>query len=127
MVSRMAGCFLQVLQGVFPPLTDVFPLVAVPGTLALDNPHLLGNIQDTARLGNAFAKHDVKFRQPKRGGDFIFGDFHLDPDAKFLRALFQGLDAANIQPYRGVKLEGVAAGGGFRVAVGNANFLPQFG
>ena len=35
------------------------------------------------------------------------------------------MNAANIEPYRGIKLERIPAGGDLWVAVGDADFLPQ--
>jgi hypothetical protein len=86
---------------------------------------LLGQIYQAAHGGNALAKENVKLANAEGGSHFIFGHLDLGPNAVLFGTLFEGLNAANIQPHRGVKLEGIAPGGDLWVAVGNADFLPQ--
>ena len=106
-------------------LADVVTLVAVPGALAGHHPGFFGQVEQAAHGADAPTKEDVKFGDAKGWRHLVFGDLDLRPDAVFLGAPFQGLDAADIQPHRGIKLEGVAPGGGLGVAVGHADFLAQ--
>ena len=106
-------------------MADVVPVVAIPGPLAGDHAGLFRQIHQAAQGRNALTKENVKFGNAEGGSHFVFGHLHLGPNPIFLGALFQGLNAANIEPHGGIELEGVPPGSGFGVAVGNADFLPQ--
>ena len=116
---------LQPGDRVVPALTNVVALVAIPGAFADHHTGLLGQVEQTAQGADATAKQDVEFGDPEGRGDFVFCHLHLGADAVLLGAPLEGLNPANVQAHRCIKLEGVTTGGGFRIAVGDTDLLAQ--
>src|SRR6202142_4518968 len=83
------------------------------------------DVQEAAVAGHAFAVHDVELGDAERRGDLVLDDLDADPAADGLRAVLDGLDAADVQAHRGVELEGAAAGRDLRVAEHHADLLAQ--
>ena len=119
------GVLLQPGDRVVAALADVVALVAVPGALADHHAGFLRQIQQAAQGADAAAEEDVELGDAEGRRHLVLGHLHLGPDAVFLGAALEGLDAADVEPHRGVELEGVAAGGGLRIAVGDADLLAQ--
>ena len=116
---------LQPGDRVVTALANVVALVAVPSPLTGHHTGLLGKIEQTADRADAAAKQDVELRNPERRGHLVFGHLDLGPNAVFLGTALQGLDATDVEPHRGIELEGITTGGGFGVAVGDSDFLTQ--
>src|SRR5690606_30325501 len=95
---------------------------AVPGAGFLDQFQLYAEINDFRGTVGALAVQNHELGLFERRRDFVLD--HLDPGftADDLVTVFYRADAANIQPYRGIEFQCIAAGGGFRVAEHDADF-----
>src|ERR1700730_13099721 len=119
------GIFLQVPLGVLSALTDSLTLIGVPSTGFFDNIVLRGQVQDRPLLGDALPVNDVELRLPEGRRELVLHDFDLGPDADRLGAILDGVLAPDIQPDRGVELEGPAPGGGLGGAEHDPDLLPD--
>src|SRR5688572_14940258 len=115
----------QEFLGLFPPLTQLLTLVGEPGARLLHDPELDTEIDDRPLPADALAVHDVELRLAEGRGALVLD--HLDPGAvaDHLRAVLQALDAADVEPDRGVELERPPAGGRLRRAEHHPDLLPQ--
>src|SRR5690606_8365258 len=105
---------LEVVAGVVLALADAFAAVAVPGAGLLDDLGVHAHIDQLALAADAFAVQDLGDDLLERRRHLVLD--HLDPGlvTDDLVALLDRADAADVQAHRGVELERVAAGGGFR-------------
>ena len=94
--------------GVFAPLSDALAGVAVPGAGLLDDVVGHGHVEHFAFAADAFAVEDVELGLAEGGGDLVLDDLDLGAVAGDDVAVFDGGDAADIDSYGGVKLEGAA-------------------
>ena len=78
-------------------------------------------VDDFAFARNAFAVEDVEHRFLEGRRDFVFHHFAAGFRADDRIGLLDLPDAANVDAHRRIKLQRVAAGGGFRVAEHDAN------
>src|SRR5690606_30620136 len=73
-------------------------------------------VDDLALAGNACTVHDVELYLLERRGDLVLDDLDAGLVADDLVALLDRTDAADVEAYRGIELECVAARGGLGVA-----------
>src|SRR4051795_1206459 len=99
----------QVALGVVAALAE--PLVAVGEERArlLDDVVLQAQIEQTALGGDALPVLDVELCLPERRRDLVLDDLDPHPVADRLGALLERLNAADVQPLRGIELERAAA------------------
>ena len=81
-----------------------------------------GQVQDVAAERYSLVVHNVEFSVSKRRGNFVLYYLDSHPVAGYVLAVFDLPYAADVQADRRVKFQGVAAGGGFRVAKHDADF-----
>src|SRR5690606_24798691 len=115
-LRRNGGIFLQKLDHVGLALADLVALVAVPGAGLVDETLLDPHVHHLPEAVDALAIEDLELTLPEGRRHLVLD--HLDPGlvADHFLALLDRADAADIEAHRGVELEGVAAGGGFRAA-----------
>src|SRR5690606_27779794 len=102
-------------------LTDALAAVAVPRARFLHQALRHADVDDLARARNARAVHDLEFGLTERRRHFVLHHLHAGLVADHFVAALDRADAADVQAHRGVELERVAAGGGFRVAEHHAD------
>src|SRR5215813_3199808 len=107
--------------GVLAALADALAVIGKPGARFLDHARLDAEINELARLRYALAIHDVEFDRLERRGELVLDHFDAGLVANHLVALLNRADAADVEAHRGVELERVAAGGGLRRAVHDAD------
>ena len=76
-------------------------------------------------MGNALAVHNVELRLPEGGRHLILHNFCPGAVAHHLAAVFQGFDAADVDPDGSIELQGPSAGGDLRVAVHDAHLFAE--
>src|SRR5690606_34117829 len=108
------GILLEVVAGVLLALADALAAVAVPGAGLVDELGVHAQLDQFALAADALAVQDLGDDLLERGRHLVLD--HLDAGlvADDLVALLDRTDAADVQSHRGVELERVAAGGGFR-------------
>ena len=106
--------FLEKRSGRLAPLADAFTAVRIPSAALLDDSELAAEIDDFSITRNTGAVEKIEFGFFERWRHFILDYFDTDPSADHVVAVFERADAPNIHAHRGVELERVAAGRGFR-------------
>ena len=100
---------LQILDRVVAALSYALFLIRVPCTRFLHELMCDTHIHEPAEAVDALAEVDIEFHDFEGRGAFVLHDL----DFRLVRirfvAVFERLNAANIEPDRGVKLEGVAS------------------
>ena len=120
------GVLFKILFGVFAALPEQALVIAVEGAAFLDDAEVGAEVDDFAGFTDAvFVKHDVEFGFAEGRGDFILGDADAGAVADVVAALLNRLDAADIEAYAGVELEGAPAGGGFWRTEHDADLLAE--
>src|SRR5204862_3892485 len=111
------GIFLETELGVLPALADALAVVGEPGARFLHHPGLDAEVDQLAVFRYAFAVHDVELDLLERRRELVLD--HLDAGlvADHLVAILDRADAADVEAYRGVEFERMAAGRGLRRAV----------
>src|SRR5439155_24212082 len=114
---------LQERGGVLPPLAE--PLVAEReiGARLLDNLPVEPGLEHRALPGDPLAVDDVELRLLERRRDLVLHHLDANAVADRLDALLQGLDAADVEPHRGVEAQRTAARGRLRVTEHEADLL----
>src|SRR5918992_2134914 len=109
-LARDVGVLAQVALHVVAALAQ--PLVAAGEERAglLDDPVLYPEVEDAALARDAGAVLDVELGLPERRRHLVLDDLDPNPVPDRLGALLEGLDAADVEPLRGVELERPAAG-----------------
>ena len=74
---------------------------------------------------DALAVHDVELRHLEGWRDLVLDDLDAHAVAHGLGAVLESLDAADVESYRCVELERLAAGGDLRIAEHHADLLAQ--
>src|SRR5690606_32413664 len=115
------GKLLQVGSGVLLALADTLTTVAVPGTGLLDQSFSDTQLKQLALARYALAVEDLELGLLERRGQLVLDHLHAGFVADNRVAFLDPADAAYVQPYRGIELERVAAGGGFRAAEHHAD------
>ena len=82
-------------------------------------------VEQRALAGDALAVHDVELGLLERRRHLVLDDLDAHPVADGIGALFEGLDAADVEPDGGVELERLAARRGLGVAEHDADLLAQ--
>src|SRR5690606_41912473 len=96
-------------------------LVAVPAAAFSPQTRLHVQVDVRAVAVDAPAVEDLELGLAERRGHLVRHHLHAGFAAAHLVALLHRADAADIQAHRGVELQRVAAGGGFRVAEHHAD------
>ena len=112
-------------DGVVAALANVVAVVAVPSTFTDHHTGFLGEIQQASQGADAAAEQDVEFGDAEGWSHLVFGHLDLGANAVFLRGALEGLHAADVETHRGIELQRITTGGGFRVAVGDADLEPE--
>src|SRR5439155_16217617 len=121
-LNRSLRMFLKELLGRLASLSDSLAAKRIPSAAFLYDSHLASEVDDFAIAGDAGSIENVELRFFERGCYFVLDDFHPRAAADDIVAFFQRSDAADIHAHGGVKLERVAASGGFGVAEHDTNF-----
>src|SRR5580700_6953973 len=119
--SRDVGIGLEEAFGVLAALADALAVVGEPGAGFLHDAGLDAEIDQFAVLGYAFAIHDVELDLLERRRQLVLDHFYARLIADHLVAFLDGADAADIEADGSIEFERVAAGGGFRRAVHDAD------
>src|SRR5690606_11719580 len=102
-------------------LTNLVALIAVPGTGFLHQPLLHTEVDDLAVAIDALAVEDLELGLTERRSHLVLDDLHAGLTAHHLFAILHRAGAADIQTYRGIELQSVTTGGGFRATEHHAN------
>ena len=107
--SAISGLAFEMGLGVLAALAEADAVEGEPGAGLLDDAGLDAEVDQFARLGDAFAVHDVELDLLERRSDLVLD--HLDPRlvADDLVAVLDRADAADVEPDGGVELQRVAA------------------
>src|SRR5690606_29717994 len=105
---------LEVLTGVLLALADALAVTAVPGAGLLDQLGIHAHVDDLALAADALAVEDLGDDLLERRRHLVLDHLDLGLVADDLVALLDRTDAADVQAHRGVELQRIAAGGGFR-------------
>src|SRR5262249_17144795 len=104
---------------------ELFVLVRVPGAGAVDEAGLLGEIDDLAELVHADAVEDLELGLAEWRRDLVLYHLHARLGADDLVAVLEDADLADVEPDRGIELEGVAARRRLWVAIDDADLLSE--
>src|SRR5689334_5753938 len=113
----------QELACVFTALADALAFVAEPRAALFDHVLRGAQIQQVAFFRNTLAVNDVEFGFAERRRDLVLHYLDLGAVSDHALAIFDGRDAADVEPHRRVKLQRAAAGGGFRIAEHDADLF----
>src|SRR5580700_8118129 len=119
--GRDIGIGLEEAFGVLAALADALAVIGEPGAGFLHDAGLDAEIDQFAVLGDALPIHDVELDLLERRRQLVLDHFYAGLVADHLVALLDGADAADIEADRGIEFERMAAGGGFRRAVHDAD------
>src|SRR3954451_3588996 len=124
-LRRHLRVLAQVALGVVASLAE--PLVAVgeERPRLLDDVVLHAEVEQAALRRDALPVLDVELGLPERRRDLVLDDLDPHPVADRLGALLERLDAADVEPLRGVELERAAARLSLRRAEHHAHLLPD--
>src|SRR6185436_5288794 len=117
--------FLQELLRVFAALAQALAAVREPRAGLFDDSLVDADVEQIAPLRDALAVHHVELRLAEGRGDLILDDLHARAPADDDVAVLDAGDAADVDADRGIELQRAAAGGRFRVAEHDADFLAQ--
>src|SRR4051794_40966192 len=106
-------------------LAELVALVGVPGTGLADDPRLDADVDQAALAADPLAVHDVELRLLERRGHLVLDDLDPSPVADHVGAVLEGLDAAHVEPDRGVELQRPPTGRRLGRAEHDADLLPQ--
>src|SRR5690606_32893563 len=110
---------LQELAGILLALADTLVVAAVPGAGLLDQPGVHAHLDELAFARDALSVEDLGDDLLERRRQLVLDHLDLGLVADDLVALLDRADAADVQAHRGVELERVATGGGFRTLAGH--------
>ena len=116
---------LNALFGSIAALSQFGIVVTVPGTALLDDAQFSTQIDDFAAAGNTFTKHDVEFSFAERRSNFVLYYFHAYLVTDHFFSVFQLVGTPDVQTYGSIEFQGVTAGGCFRIAEHDTDFLTQ--
>src|SRR5690606_25000722 len=108
------GIFLEVGACVFLALADTLAAVAVPGAGLVEELGLHAQLDQLALAADALAVQDLGDDLLERRRHLVLDDLDAGLVADDLVALLDRADTADVQAHRGIELERVAAGSGFR-------------
>src|SRR6266480_1904730 len=110
---------------VLAPLAELLALVREPGAGLLDDLEVDTDVDHGAFLRDALAVHDVELALTEGGRDLVLHDLDPGPRANDVGPVLEVLDLADVQPDRGVELEGPASRGRLGRAEHHADLLAQ--
>ena len=110
------GVLGQELLGVVAPLAEPGLAVGEEGARLLDDVVLDAEVEQLAFARDALAVLDLELGLAEGRGALVLDDFDPDPVADRLGAVLEGLDAADVEPLRGIELQRPAARLGLRRA-----------
>src|SRR5919201_232007 len=119
------GVLAQELFGVLAPLAQPCLAEGEEGAALFDQAHLHAHVDDAAFFTDAVVVHQIELGGAERGGDLVLDHLDLVAPADHFGPLLDLVDAAQVEAYAGVELEGPAAGRGLGVAEHHANLLTQ--
>src|SRR4051794_4427696 len=119
------GVVAQEVAGVLLALPELVALVGVPGAGLPDEARLDTDVDQAALAADALAVHDVELRLLERRGHLVLHDLDPGAVADHVGAVLEGLDAAHVEPDRGVELQRLATGGGLGRAEHDADLLAE--
>src|SRR5204863_6828921 len=90
-----------------------FAIIGIPGSRFFHDAGSDAEIDKLARLGDSLAIHDVEFDLFEGRRHLVLDDLDAGLVADHVLALLDGADAADIETYRGIEFERIAAGRGF--------------
>src|SRR6478735_103016 len=122
---RQLRVVAQEAAGVLHALAQLVAIVGEPGARLFDQAVLDTHVDDAALTGNALAVDDVELGDFEGRGHLVLDDFGLGAVADGIGALFQGLDAADVDADGGVELQRLTTGGGFRGAEEDTDLFTQ--
>src|SRR5579885_1886684 len=100
--------FFQEDARVFTALANALTAEADPCPTLFKYVVLNSQIEQIALGGNAFSVKNIEFRFAERRRDLVFHHFAARPRTDYAVALFDRLDAANIQSHRRVEFQSAA-------------------
>src|SRR5574337_1751168 len=112
---------LEILAGVFLALADTFATVAVPGAGLFDQVVEHAQLDQFTFPGRAFAVQDFELGLSERRRNLVLDNFDPGLRTDHFLALLYRADAADVEAHRGIELQRIAAGGGFRGAEHHAD------
>ena len=110
------GVLGQVLLGVVAALAEPQLAVGEERARLLDQVVLQREVEQAALVGDPGPVLDVELGLAEGRRDLVLDHLHPDPVADRLGALLEGLDAADVEPLRGVELQRPAARLGLRAS-----------
>src|SRR5271157_4560707 len=119
------GVLAQELAGRGAALTEALVVVAEEGAALVHDVGGDAEVEQRAFARDAGAVHDVELGRLEGRRDLVLGDLDAHPVADRFGALFERLDAADVEADGGVELERLAAGGRFGVAEHDADLLAE--
>ena len=118
---RQAGVVFQVFADIVLALANFLAIVAVPGAGFFDELVRDAQFDHFAFAADAFTVQNIEISLTERRADLVLDHFHSGFVADDFVALLDAANAADVQAHRGVELQRIAAGGGFRAAKHHAN------
>src|SRR5271166_4093630 len=115
------GVILQVGLRVLPALPDALTVLGIPGARLLDDVGFHAKIDQFARLGDAFAIHNVEFDLLEGWSNLVLHDLDACLVADNLVAFLDLPGAPDIEPHGGVELKRVPSRRRLRIAEHHAN------
>ena len=98
-LSADCGVLCEIHLRVLASLSDLVPLIRVPGAALFDHPRLRSQIDHIAFPGDAGPEHDIEFRFLEGRGHLVLDDLDAHMVADGLAALLQSLRLADVKPY----------------------------
>src|SRR5579875_1228463 len=115
----------QELFGILAPLAQTNIANRKPGAALLDQAHLQTEIDQTAFTRNTLVVHDVELGGFEGGCDLVLHDPNARAVPDHILPQLDRVGTANVEAYRGIELQRFTAGGGFRVAEHDPDFIAQ--
>src|SRR5262245_11421105 len=122
-VGHHVGIVAQELLRVLAPLPDARLSIGDPGAALLEELVVDPHVDEVAGPRDALPVHDVELGGAEGDGDLVLHDLELGAAADGLLALLDRADPADVDPDRGVELQGAAAGRRLGVAEHDADLL----
>ncbi|EGJ74348.1 putative protein recA [Streptomyces sp. Tu6071] len=122
---REVGVVLEEVAGVLLALAELVALVRVPGAGLADEAVLDAHVDEPALTADALPVEDVELGLLERRGDLVLHDLAAGPVAHRVRAVLEGLDAADVDAHRGVELQRPATRGGLGGAEHHTDLLAE--
>ena len=119
------GMILEVLLGGITALAQALFAHIEPGARLLDKAKLQAHVHQLADLGDALAVHNIELGLLEGRCDLVLDHLGAGAAADEGGAVFQMFHPADLNAHGGVELQGTAAGGGFGVAVHDADLFAQ--